>query len=158
MLASLASGLTPVVVGTHALLQPDVEFRDLALVVIDEQHRFGVEQRLTIAAKGRMMVGSGTMTGRVESALGFALTGAQRLAIAEIAADMAQPRRIMRVGCAMSAAISAIARRCAPVSAKPSPVSTGPVSTPDPTSARPFWRRRRARTRATASWLANTSS
>jgi ATP-dependent DNA helicase RecG len=53
MLASLASGLTPVVVGTHALLQPDVEFRDLALVVIDEQHRFGVEQRLGLAAKGR---------------------------------------------------------------------------------------------------------
>jgi ATP-dependent DNA helicase RecG len=53
MLASLASGLTPVVVGTHALLQPDVEFRDLALVVIDEQHRFGVEQRLTLSAKGR---------------------------------------------------------------------------------------------------------
>ena len=53
MLASLASGLTPVVVGTHALLQPDVEFRDLALVVIDEQHRFGVEQRLGLFAKGR---------------------------------------------------------------------------------------------------------
>ncbi len=53
MLASLASGLTPVVVGTHALLQPDVAFRDLALVVIDEQHRFGVEQRLALAAKGR---------------------------------------------------------------------------------------------------------
>jgi ATP-dependent DNA helicase RecG len=53
MLASLASGLTPVVVGTHALLQPDVEFRDLALVVIDEQHRFGVEQRLGLYAKGR---------------------------------------------------------------------------------------------------------
>jgi ATP-dependent DNA helicase RecG len=53
MLASLASGLTPVVVGTHALLQPDVEFRDLALVVIDEQHRFGVEQRLALSAKGR---------------------------------------------------------------------------------------------------------
>jgi ATP-dependent DNA helicase RecG len=53
MLASLASGLTPLVVGTHALLQPDVEFRDLALVVIDEQHRFGVEQRLALAAKGR---------------------------------------------------------------------------------------------------------
>jgi len=52
MLASLASGLTPVVVGTHALLQPDVEFRDLALVVIDEQHRFGVEQRLALSAKG----------------------------------------------------------------------------------------------------------
>jgi ATP-dependent DNA helicase RecG len=53
MLASLASGLTPAVVGTHALLQPDVEFRDLALVVIDEQHRFGVEQRLGLHAKGR---------------------------------------------------------------------------------------------------------
>src|SRR5207302_10169443 len=53
MLASLASGLTPAVVGTHALLQSDVEFRDLALVVIDEQHRFGVEQRLGLYAKGR---------------------------------------------------------------------------------------------------------
>lgn len=53
MLASLASGLTPVVVGTHALLQQEVEFRDLALAVIDEQHRFGVEQRLALAAKGR---------------------------------------------------------------------------------------------------------
>jgi ATP-dependent DNA helicase RecG len=53
MLASLASGLTPAVVGTHALLQRDVEFRDLALVVIDEQHRFGVEQRLGLYAKGR---------------------------------------------------------------------------------------------------------
>ena len=52
MLASLASGLTPIVVGTHALLQPDVEFRDLALVVVDEQHRFGVEQRLALSAKG----------------------------------------------------------------------------------------------------------
>jgi ATP-dependent DNA helicase RecG len=52
MLASLASGLTPAVVGTHALLQPDVEFRDLALIVIDEQHRFGVEQRLGLYTKG----------------------------------------------------------------------------------------------------------
>jgi ATP-dependent DNA helicase RecG len=53
MLASLASGLTPIVVGTHALLQEEVIFRDLALAVIDEQHRFGVEQRLALAAKGR---------------------------------------------------------------------------------------------------------
>jgi ATP-dependent DNA helicase RecG len=51
-LAGLASGLFPIVVGTHALLQPDVVFRDLALVVIDEQHRFGVEQRLALAEKG----------------------------------------------------------------------------------------------------------
>ncbi len=53
ILASLASGLTPIVVGTHALFQPDVVFRDLALAVIDEQHRFGVEQRLALAEKGR---------------------------------------------------------------------------------------------------------
>jgi len=56
ILAGLVSqGLTggiPIVVGTHALLQPDVAFRDLALVVIDEQHRFGVEQRLALAEKG----------------------------------------------------------------------------------------------------------
>jgi ATP-dependent DNA helicase RecG len=50
--AGLASGLVPIVVGTHALLQPDVVFRDLALVVIDEQHRFGVEQRLALTEKG----------------------------------------------------------------------------------------------------------
>src|SRR6266704_1282827 len=53
MLASLASGLTPIVVGTHALVQPDVAFRDLALAIIDEQHRFGVEQRLALTAKGQ---------------------------------------------------------------------------------------------------------
>jgi len=53
MLASLASGLTPVVVGTHALVQPDVAFRDLGLAVIDEQHRFGVEQRLALTGKGQ---------------------------------------------------------------------------------------------------------
>jgi ATP-dependent DNA helicase RecG len=52
-LAVIASGLLPIVVGTHALLQPDVVFHDLALVVIDEQHRFGVEQRLALAEKGR---------------------------------------------------------------------------------------------------------
>src|SRR5207248_3856893 len=53
MLASRASGLTPFVVGTHALLQPDVEFRDLGFAVIDEQHRFGVDQRLALTEKGR---------------------------------------------------------------------------------------------------------
>ncbi|HZU89174.1 MAG TPA: ATP-dependent DNA helicase RecG [Stellaceae bacterium] len=53
IVANLASGLAPIVVGTHALVQPDIAFRDLGLVVIDEQHRFGVEQRLTLADKGR---------------------------------------------------------------------------------------------------------
>lgn len=50
-LAQLASGELLVAVGTHALIQEAVEYRQLGLVVIDEQHRFGVEQRLALRAK-----------------------------------------------------------------------------------------------------------
>ena len=46
---------------------------------------------------GRAIVGSGALAAKVEAGLGFALTGAQRLAIAEISADMARPRRMMRL-------------------------------------------------------------
>lgn len=49
----VASGQAPVVVGTHALFQDEVVFDRLALVVIDEQHRFGVHQRLALRNKGR---------------------------------------------------------------------------------------------------------
>ncbi|HEX3883743.1 MAG TPA: ATP-dependent DNA helicase RecG [Stellaceae bacterium] len=52
ILAGLAGGDIPIVVGTHALIQPDVVYRDLALAVIDEQHRFGVDQRLALTEKG----------------------------------------------------------------------------------------------------------
>ncbi|MCY4504310.1 MAG: ATP-dependent DNA helicase RecG, partial [Alphaproteobacteria bacterium] len=52
-LAALASGALPVAVGTHALFQEAVSFADLRLAVIDEQHRFGVEQRLALTDKGR---------------------------------------------------------------------------------------------------------
>lgn len=48
----LAAGEIDIVVGTHALIQEDVQFKALALAVIDEQHRFGVEQRATIRSKG----------------------------------------------------------------------------------------------------------
>jgi ATP-dependent DNA helicase RecG len=51
-LAGLAAGEIGIVVGTHALLQEAVAFKDLALVVIDEQHRFGVDQRLALSQKG----------------------------------------------------------------------------------------------------------
>ncbi len=51
-LADLAAGRSRIVVGTHALFQEGVGFADLALAVIDEQHRFGVHQRLDLAAKG----------------------------------------------------------------------------------------------------------
>ena len=51
-LADLASGAIQIMVGTHALFQKEVEFRDLRLAVIDEQHRFGVAQRMELGAKG----------------------------------------------------------------------------------------------------------
>ena len=51
ILGRLSSGELPLVVGTHALIEPAVEFRDLALCVIDEQHRFGVRQRAALDAK-----------------------------------------------------------------------------------------------------------
>lgn len=53
ILAALAAGEVDVVVGTHALIQEDVEFHDLALAVVDEQHRFGVIQRAALERKGR---------------------------------------------------------------------------------------------------------
>lgn len=49
--ARIAAGETHIVIGTHALIEDDVTFRDLGLVVIDEQHRFGVEQRSKLWAK-----------------------------------------------------------------------------------------------------------
>ncbi|MBE6445658.1 MAG: ATP-dependent DNA helicase RecG [Alphaproteobacteria bacterium] len=52
ILADLAEGKINIVIGTHALFQEDVSFKDLAFVVIDEQHRFGVHQRLMLSEKG----------------------------------------------------------------------------------------------------------
>ncbi|TVQ85193.1 MAG: ATP-dependent DNA helicase RecG [Chromatiaceae bacterium] len=52
ILARLASGADAVAVGTHALFQDDVQFQRLGLVIIDEQHRFGVHQRLRLREKG----------------------------------------------------------------------------------------------------------
>ncbi len=52
VLKPLAAGEIDIIVGTHALFQDDVTFKDLGLAVIDEQHRFGVHQRLALQAKG----------------------------------------------------------------------------------------------------------
>ena len=52
ILEKLAFGDIHLLIGTHALFQEEVEFRDLALAVVDEQHRFGVHQRLGLARKG----------------------------------------------------------------------------------------------------------
>ncbi len=51
MLASLADGSAQLVVGTHAVIQEDVAFQRLGLAIVDEQHRFGVEQRLALRRK-----------------------------------------------------------------------------------------------------------
>jgi len=53
LIEQLAAGAIDLVVGTHALFQEDIAFHDLAVAVIDEQHRFGVHQRLTLATKGK---------------------------------------------------------------------------------------------------------
>lgn len=52
ILADLANGTIDILVGTHALIQEPVAFANLRLAIIDEQHRFGVEQRLKLSAKG----------------------------------------------------------------------------------------------------------
>ncbi len=52
LLLGLQAGRVPIVVGTHALFQEAVQYADLGLAVIDEQHRFGVDQRLLLGAKG----------------------------------------------------------------------------------------------------------
>jgi ATP-dependent DNA helicase RecG len=52
VLADVGSGAAQVVVGTHALMQEGVAFHDLALAIVDEQHRFGVHQRLALVDKG----------------------------------------------------------------------------------------------------------
>ena len=52
LLERLAAGEIDILIGTHALFTPDVIFHDLALAVIDEQHRFGVHQRMALQAKG----------------------------------------------------------------------------------------------------------
>ena len=52
ILDGLANGKIPVVIGTHALIQDDVIFKKLSFVIIDEQHRFGVNQRAALLSKG----------------------------------------------------------------------------------------------------------
>jgi ATP-dependent DNA helicase RecG len=61
ILAGLASGEVDLVIGTHALIQEDVAFRSLGVVVIDEQHRFGVEQRAALRDKSAGPDGGGAV-------------------------------------------------------------------------------------------------
>ena len=54
LLEDLASGNINILIGTHALFTEDVEFKNLAYVIVDEQHRFGVRQRLSLSQKGQL--------------------------------------------------------------------------------------------------------
>jgi len=62
MMTALAKGVIDILIGTHALFSEDVAFRDLGLAVVDEQHRFGVHQRLTLQGKGERLVDVLVMT------------------------------------------------------------------------------------------------
>jgi ATP-dependent DNA helicase RecG len=59
ILDALKDGTIDILIGTHALFQETIAFRDLGLAVIDEQHRFGVHQRLALQAKGGLRAGAG---------------------------------------------------------------------------------------------------
>ena len=86
-----------IVVGTHALIQPDVEFRELAVAVVDEQHRFGVEQRTALAGNRSPHVLHMTATPIPRT---LALTIYGDLAVSEIAKPPADRKPIVtaRVG------------------------------------------------------------
>ena len=53
ILSGLSDGTLKVLIGTHAVIEPNVIFKDLTLVIADEQHRFGVEQRIKLSEKGK---------------------------------------------------------------------------------------------------------
>ncbi len=57
LLTDLENGKIDILIGTHAIFQKDVIYHDLAMSVVDEQHRFGVEQRMALSAKGKAGIG-----------------------------------------------------------------------------------------------------
>ncbi|MEJ2435844.1 MAG: 2-oxo acid dehydrogenase subunit E2, partial [Pseudolabrys sp.] len=99
-LEAIADGSAELVVGTHALFQEGVEFHRLALVVIDEQHRFGVHQRMALRDKGAGKDGGDDIVYRNYYDIGMAIgsgrglvvpvvRNAERLSFAEIEAAIA---------------------------------------------------------------------
>src|SRR2546430_12428474 len=96
MMASLAEGQLPVLVGTHALIEEGVQFRDLALTVVDEQHRFGVGQRLAVRHKGERIPHFLSMTATpIPRTLGLTLFGDLDISILD---EMPPGRRPANIG------------------------------------------------------------
>jgi len=81
ILEQVASGKIPIAVGTHALIQKDVGFSNLVMVIVDEQHRFGVGQRLALRAQG-------LQSGRVPHVLGMSATPIPRSLAMTYLADL----------------------------------------------------------------------
>ena len=86
VLAAVAGGEAQVVVGTHALMQENVVFHDLALAIVDEQHRFGVHQRLALRDKGA--AGNGAARSRVPHQLVMTATPIPRTLAMAAYADL----------------------------------------------------------------------
>ena len=88
----LASGDVQIAVGTHALIQHEVEFRDLAVAVVDEQHRFGVEQRSALAEGRSPHVLHMTATPIPRT---LALTVYGDLSVSEISSPAGEPQAVV---------------------------------------------------------------
>lgn len=96
MLAALADGELPVLVGTHALIEEGVQFKDLALTVVDEQHRFGVGQRLAVRQKSERTPHFLSMTATpIPRTLGLTLFGDLDISILN---EMPPGRRPVKTG------------------------------------------------------------
>ena len=108
--ADVASGAAQVVVGTHALIQRDVEFADLGVAVVDEQHRFGVEQRKALAEGRSPHVLHMTATPIPRT---LALTVYGDLAVSEIAKPPANRKPIVTAWVGAERSSAAYERLCA---------------------------------------------
>jgi ATP-dependent DNA helicase RecG len=96
MLASLAEGQLLVLIGTHALIEEGVQFKDLALTVVDEQHRFGVGQRLAVRQKSERTPHFLSMTATpIPRTLGLTLFGDLDISILN---EMPPGRRPVKTG------------------------------------------------------------
>jgi len=96
MMASLVEGRLPVLVGTHALIEEEVQFKDLALSIVDEQHRFGVGQRLAVRQKSERTPHFLSMTATpIPRTLGLTLFGDLDISLLT---EMPPGRRPVRTG------------------------------------------------------------
>lgn len=109
--ASIAAGQVQVIIGTHALLTKDVSFHALDLVIVDEQHRFGVAQRVALSAKGgtpHLLVMSATPIPRT---LALILYGDLDISVVDELPPGRQPIDTFLVGESMRSRINAFIRK-----------------------------------------------